>query len=72
MARAAEPEVGQRFRPVGRGMFGTAPSAWEVIQVFTGIDGLPYVRLHKSDDPTQSKTMSLAVLADPRRFRRVA
>jgi hypothetical protein len=53
-------------------MFGTPPAAWEVIQVFTGIDGLPYVRLHKSDDPTQSKTMSLAVLADPRRFRRVA
>ena len=44
---------------------------WIVVGVSTQPDGIEHVRLVSAHDDTVSKTLSLAVLLDPRRFRRI-
>jgi hypothetical protein len=73
MARRSREVVanGQRYRDTFPGVFGPTNTEWTVEDVFLGTDGIEYARLSGASDPTQRKTLSLAVLADRRRFARV-
>jgi hypothetical protein len=62
---------GQRYRDIFPGVFGPSQTEWTVDDVFVATDGMEYARLSCANDPTQQKTLSLAVLADRRRFARV-
>ena len=62
---------GHRYRDIFPGVFGPSNTEWTVEDVFTATDGMEYARLSCANDPTQLKTLSLAVLADRRRFARV-
>ncbi len=64
-----QPLVGQRFRDV-QARFQSA--AWVLSAIFTGSDGIEYATLTSISDATTCKTLSLAVMADTRRFLRVA
>lgn len=63
--------TGQRFRDIRRGLFGPSGLEWEVQELVTGVDGIAYAHLVCTLDPSQRKTLSLAVLGDRRRFARV-
>ncbi len=60
--------LGQRFRDVRVGLFGRQSSIWIVDELFVGRDHIDYARLVCASDPSERKTLSLAVLRDPRRF----
>ena len=62
---------GQRYRDIGRGVFGASALQWVVETVFTGVDGVAYAHLVCITDRSQRKTLSLAVLGDRRRFVRI-
>lgn len=72
--RRVEPLViGTKVRPVGRTIFGDPmPVVYEIESFFTGIDGITYARLKSGDVTAQdfiiAKTVSSAVLRDPKRF----
>ena len=59
---------GQRCREVQLGLFGRPAPEWVVEALFTGADGIVYSRLTRASDPSQRKTLSLAVLCDRHRF----
>jgi hypothetical protein len=59
---------GQRFRDTGAQLFGREGSEWIVQAVFTATDSLQYARVSLAADPTNIKTLSVAVLTDRRRF----
>lgn len=73
MAKRARESVtlGQRYRDIFPGVFGPSITEWTVDDVFIATDGGEYARLSCANDPTQRKTLSLAVLGDRRRFARV-
>ena len=59
---------GQRCREVQLGMFGRSAPEWIVDALFAGADGVEYSRLVRASDPSQRKTLALAVLYDRHRF----
>jgi hypothetical protein len=61
-------EPGQRFRPTEPQMFGTRAPEWEVAEVFTGSDGMPYARIRRVGSTHDVKTVSQAILRDKRRY----
>jgi hypothetical protein len=62
-------EIGRRFQEAQRGYLGKPAPLWIVEDVFrTPVDALGYARLTCVADPTQRKTLSVAVLSDRRRF----
>jgi hypothetical protein len=63
--------AGQRFRDIRHGVFGASGLQWIVNELVKGVDGITYAHLTCTRDPTQRKTLSLAVLGDRRRFTRV-
>lgn len=63
--------TGQRFRDIRPGLFGASGLEWVIEELVTGVDGIAYAHLVCVIDPTQRKTLSLAVLGDRRRFTRV-
>ncbi len=69
MMRLEKPiKPGQRFRDAQARLFGRIGSDWIVQDIFPGNDGLTYARVVLASDPSHSKTLSTAVLADRRRF----
>ena len=64
-------ERGQRFRDVDTRAFGQAADEWIVDDLRAGSDGVEYAHLVRAFDLTQRKTLSVAILGDRRRFRRV-
>jgi hypothetical protein len=65
-------QLGQRVRPIERLCFGAEPSAWEVVDIFTGSDGFGYARIRRVGTAKDFKTMSLAALTDRRRYMTVS
>jgi hypothetical protein len=49
-------------------MFGAAGAAWIVTRITNDADGPPHARIEMAADPSQTKTIAVNVLADPRRF----
>jgi hypothetical protein len=64
-------ERGQRYRDAHPGAFGPLGTEWIVEALFRGTDGVKYAQLVSASDLTQQKTLSVDVLNDRRRFRRV-
>jgi hypothetical protein len=64
-------ENGQRFQEAGQGYLGKPMSVWTVEDVFTTTDSLICARLVCGADHSMRKTLSVAILADPRRFIRL-
>ena len=64
-------ELGQRYRDIQPGAFGTTRTEWIVERIFESIDGLQHARLVSASDLTQEKSLSVDVLLDRRRFQRV-
>ena len=61
--------VGVRYRAVGTNAFGhPSPLTWRAELAFVANDGLRHVRLVRSDDPRQTKVVSLDALFDPQLF----
>jgi hypothetical protein len=60
--------AGQRFRDAAPTVFGHAAPEWVIAEVFTGIDGIRYARIHSASNPHNLKTLSIAILRDKRRF----
>jgi hypothetical protein len=60
--------IGQRYRDANPSAF--RHPAWIIEDIFTGTDGLQYVRVYSAANPTERKTLSMHVLADRRRFER--
>ena len=58
----------QRFREAGMLLFGRGGAEWVVRDLFVGTDDLWYARVVLVVDPSQSKTLSVAVLTDRHRF----
>ena len=58
-------EPGQHYRDLRQGR------EWLVEAVQTDALGIPHARLVKVSDPTERKTFSAVVLADPSRFEEV-
>jgi len=71
MAQKQPIAAGQRFRDIRHGTFGASGLEWLINELFTGVDGIAYAHLTCTRDPTQRKTLSIAVLGDRRRFARV-
>jgi hypothetical protein len=72
MAKPRLIESRQRYREVGSGYLGRTPRVWVIEETFTKeADGLGYALLACEHDPSMRKTLSIAVLADRRRFSRV-
>ena len=65
------PEVGDVFEELREGPFGQERRiSWHVNHVYTGADGVVYVRLVRADDGTH-KTLSQKALLDRTWFRSV-
>jgi hypothetical protein len=68
MRRATKVEVGQKFHAIGT-VTGTPTFAYEVQAVFESrVDHIAYVRLVQVGDPTQTKSIAVASLLNPRHF----
>jgi hypothetical protein len=62
---AKQPQIGDRYRDVAT----TFPKAvWILRALFTSRDGIAHAHLVSASDATDSKTLALSVLADPKRF----
>jgi hypothetical protein len=72
MAKQRSIETSQRYQEMGPGYLGKPAPVWVVEDTFTMTDCLPYARLVCAADPSMSKTLSVAVLTDRRRFNRIA
>jgi hypothetical protein len=67
MKRNSKIAVGQRFRSIG--VTGKPTYAFEVQMTFrSSVDQREYARLVELDNPTRTKTLSVAALQDPRHF----
>jgi hypothetical protein len=65
-------ERGKRYRELRRSMFGRAAGAeWVVEAVDADALGVRHARLVSVADLTERKTLSAAVLSDPKRFEEV-
>ncbi|HLZ66126.1 MAG TPA: hypothetical protein VKQ29_07835 [Aliidongia sp.] len=64
--------VGHRFRSVERNLFGYQPRVWTVVRLFTGIDQHRYAVIVSADVTREEKTLAASVIADTRKFERVA
>ena len=70
MAKQHSVEPGHRYRETGSAYLGKAPRVWVIEETFVNaVDGLAYVRLSAENDPYTRKTVSVAVIADRRRFK---
>lgn len=69
MAAQQRVVIGERYCDVQTKGFKSV--VWIVASVSTQADGIEHVRLVSAEDDTVSKTLGLAVLLDPRRFKRV-
>jgi hypothetical protein len=64
--------VGQQYQDIAPGLFGRGGALYQVLEIFTAIDGLNYARVALLSDPGTVKTLAIGVLEDRRRFRRLA
>jgi hypothetical protein len=72
MASPAQISTGQRYQEVQQRNFNRPGLVWIVQDCLTGSDGIAYARLVSARDPSQFKTLSLAVLGERHRFLRIA
>ena len=63
--------IGEQFQELEAGYLGKRSAVWVVEGTFTKSDELQYAKLICSSDGSLRKTLSIAVLADRRRFTRV-
>jgi hypothetical protein len=68
MARNRPIILGQRYREAQPRAFGRPGQEWIVEALFTGTDGMEYAGLARASNPSERKTLSLAVLGDRRQF----
>ena len=62
---AKQPQIGDRYRDVGT----TFPkTVWILSELFTTRNGIEHAHLTSMSDATDSKTLALSVVADPKRF----
>jgi hypothetical protein len=64
--------IGQRYRDLEQGVLGRLGKTWTVKALLRASDGFEYAQLVSDFDPTQQKTLAVSVLADARRFERLA
>jgi hypothetical protein len=68
MKRAAKVEVGQKFQAIGT-VTGTPTYTYQVQALFRSrVDQVAYVRLVQVGDPTQTKSIAVTTLVNPRHF----
>jgi hypothetical protein len=63
--------IGEQFQELGTGYLGKPSAVWVVEGTFKNSDELQYAKLICSSDASLRKTLSIAVLADRRRFARL-
>jgi hypothetical protein len=68
MARNQPIILGRRYRDAEPRAFGRPGQEWIVEALFTGTDGMEYAGLARASNPSERKTLSLAVLGDWRQF----
>lgn len=61
-------DIGARFRPADRPLFGRDSEIWEVVSTFQAIDGLRYAQLVHIFDRTRTKTIAAGGLLDQRLY----
>jgi hypothetical protein len=60
-----QPQIGDRYREIAT----TFPKAvWILSELFTSGNGIEHAHLISASDATDSKTLALSVVADPKRF----
>jgi len=60
-----QPQVGDRYRDIAT----TSPKVvWILSELFTSRNGIEHAHLTSASDATNSKTLALSVVADPKRF----
>jgi hypothetical protein len=62
--------IGARFRDLQATMFGQPQPEWIVENMYVA-GGIEHARLVSATDPGERKTLSVAILRDRRRFKRV-
>ena len=72
MARKTEVVVGQEYREPVRGYLGGWGRRWRVDSVSRGIDGKLYAAVTSADTIGTTKTLSVAVLLDRKRYELVS
>lgn len=60
-----QPKVGDRYRDIGTAF---PKAVWIVSELFTSRNGIEHAHLTSVADATDSKTLALSVIADPKRF----
>ena len=60
-----QPQVGDRYRDIGTAF---AKTVWILSDLFTSRNGIEHAHLISVSDATDSKTLALSVVADPKRF----
>ncbi len=69
MSRNRPLAIGDRFRQIGRGAFGTPlRRVWRVAAINVGTDRMMYARLVMEQDATAVKTIAVNALVDGRQF----
>jgi hypothetical protein len=69
--RTRDVAIGEQFQELGTGYLGKRSAVWVVEGTFKKSDELQYAKLICSSDVSLCKTLSIAVLADRRRFTRL-
>jgi hypothetical protein len=60
-----QPQIGDRYRDIAT----TSPKVvWILSELFTSRNGIEHAHLVSAADATESKTLALSVVADPKRF----
>ncbi|HVJ51912.1 MAG TPA: hypothetical protein VM689_05585 [Aliidongia sp.] len=60
--------IGRSFRATGKTFQSLPTATWTVTTLFTGQDGLAYVRLVNDGDRSRIKSVSVSALTDQRLF----
>lgn len=67
------PEIGRRFRPVGRTLFGKVQEiVLEIDKIEIGPGRIPHARLINLFDPKDTRLISMPALLDSRLFVEIA
>ena len=63
------PEIGRRFRPVGKTLFGRVQDiVLEIVKIEIGPGRIPHARLVNLYDPKDIRVLSMPALLDTRLF----
>lgn len=60
-----QPQIGDRYRDIGTAF---PKAVWILSELFTSRNGIQHAQLTSASDATDSKTLALSVVADPKRF----